>query len=414
MMDGQHKNKINSKLNGGVMSEKQNPWLDEGTRFEGQEKKKKDVRDMVFKDNTKHNIRILPQKNVNDFPFFGYKQHWIPQNGSTIGKPITHGIDDRCAVCEWVALQWEEIHRLKDEEDMTDKSPEVVAIAEKIRKVNAKSRYDMNILHREDLYVVNEETGAKTLAQKRMSSVSTVYKEVFGFAKKWGSPSHEKTGYDLEISTTGSKEKREYHTMPDRVESPLSKDEIALLDNLYDLKSLRMFTTNTDVIKNLENAKSPYNEILFFVKDYRASDSTEQVEKEIQEVTKEQKNALKAIAGEGNITRFQNKIKSEDIKEAVVEETVVEETVVNTNENNIEDYECKGDYDENDKLCSSCPVQSNCEDAHPFYLKAVQFKIDTDPRTRKTTEVIDDVKKAESDDVKKAESSPKRGKKIPF
>jgi hypothetical protein len=374
------------------MSEKQNPWLDEGSRFEGQEKKKKDIRDMIFKDNTTHTVRVMPAKNPNEFPFFGYKQHWIPQNGSLIGKPITHGIDDRCAVCDWVSTQWEEVHRLKEEEEMTDKSPEVVAILDKVRKVNAKSKYDMNIIHREDLYVVNEETGEKTLALKRMGAVSTVYKEIFSSAKKWGSPSDEKSGYDLEIVTEGPKEKRVYKVLPDREASPLTKDEVALLNKLYDLRGLRKISTNEEIVKILENAKSPYNEIISFVKEAPVSsnnDSTEAVEKEIQEATKEVKIAKKV----------------EEPVEEVVEEKV-EAPVASVN--NIEDYECKGDYDENDKLCSDCPVLEACKEAHPYYVKAVNLKIDTDPRTRKTTDVIEDVKKAEGPAIRS------RGKKIPF
>jgi len=381
------------------MADKQNPWLDEGTRFEGQEKKKKDIRDMVFKDNTTHTIRVMPAKVANEFPFFGYKQHWIPQNGSLVGKPITHGIDERCEVCDWISTQWEEIHRLKEEEQMTDKSPEVVALLDKVRKVNGKSKYDMNILHREDLMAVNEETGEKFLAAKRMAAVSTVYKEIFSFAKKWGSPSDEKTGYDLEVVTSGPKEKREYKVLPDREASPLTKEEQALMEKLYDLKGLRKFSTQEEIKKALENAKTPYDEILSFVKQNTTnstSTTTQQIEKEIAAVKEPAKTVVK-----------------EDKKVEPVVETKAVETA-STNEGNIEDYECKGDYDENDELCAECPVKPACEEVHPFYIKATALKIDTDPRTRKTTDVIADVKKAEGTTEASAEAAPRRGKRIPF
>jgi hypothetical protein len=123
------------------MAEKSNPWLDEGQKYD-QENRQREVRDLKFQDNKSHTVRII-QKKAGDVPFCGYKQHWIPQNGSTVGKPITHGIDERCGVCDWVSTQWDEIHRLKEEEDMTDKSPEVVAIFEKQSKVSAKIKKQM-------------------------------------------------------------------------------------------------------------------------------------------------------------------------------------------------------------------------------------------------------------------------------
>jgi hypothetical protein len=391
-----------------MSAEKANPWLDEGTRYD-KETKKSNIRELKFQDNKTHTVRILPAKKVDEFPFFGYKQHWIPQNASTIGKPITHGIDERCAVCEWLSIQWDEVHRLKEEEDMTDKSPEVEAILSKISKVSAKTRYDMNVIHREDLYVVNEETGEKTLAQKRMCVGGTVYKEVFGFAKKWGSPSNQKDGYDLEIVTSGSKERREYRTIPDRDISPLTEEEIALIEKSYDLKALRKYSTLADIQTVLENAKTPYNEILDFVKESntetpkqnKPKDSVSDVEKEIEKEVKK------------------TEAKQEPVKETVKPvETAKEpepkqsEPAQLDDEHNIEVYECKGDFDENDKMCSDCPVKNDCEAVHPFYVKGKQAGIDIHPR-RLTKDVIEDVKKTEKVEEPAAQPS-RRGKKIPF
>ncbi|MDD5649684.1 MAG: hypothetical protein PHF86_04590, partial [Candidatus Nanoarchaeia archaeon] len=273
------------------MQEKKNPWLDEGSRYDQDEKKKQNVRDLKFQDNSSHNIRVLPSKKPGEFPFFGYKQHWIPQNNTTTGRPVTHGIDERCPVCEWLSVQWDEVHRLKDEEDMTDKSPEVKAILDKISKVSAKTRYDMNVIHREDLYEISEETKEKVAMPKRMCAGATIYKEIFSFAKKWGSPSNEDTGYDLEIETTGSKDRREYRIIPNRDASPLTSDEKELIGKTYNLKELRRYSTVAEIEKVLENAKTPYNEILQYVEkdvsENTGDDNTvEEVEKEIDETVR--------------------------------------------------------------------------------------------------------------------------------
>jgi hypothetical protein len=387
------------------MAEKVNPWLDEGDRYgEDDGSKKQKIRDMKFSDNTTHTVRVLPSKKAGEFPFHGYKQHWIPQNGSTTGKPITHGIDERCACCDWVSVQWDEIHRLKEEEDMTDKSPEVEALLAKVGRVSAKTRYDMNVIHREDAYVENEETKERQLACKRMGVGGTVYKEIFGFAKKWGSPSNEETGYDLEIITSGVKERREYRTLPDRDASPLTAEEKALIATGYDLKELRKNTPLSEIKKILEGAKAPYNEILQYVSDEPAATSTrktskkekdpvEDVEKEIEEATKTETVKKEAVVEK----------KVETVKEP---ETSTEEAL--DDEHNIEVYECKGDFDENDKMCSDCPVKATCEEVHPFYVKAKQLKIDTDPH-RSTKDIVAEVKKVEA-----PAEAPKRGKKIPF
>ncbi|MDD5650310.1 MAG: hypothetical protein PHF86_07840 [Candidatus Nanoarchaeia archaeon] len=389
------------------MAEKANPWLDEGNRYDDEDRPRQKIRDMKFFDNTTHTVRILPSKKAGDFPFHGYKQHWIPQNGTQVGKPITHGIDERCSVCDWVSTQWDEIHRLKEEEDMTDKSPEVEALLKKVGGVSAKTRYDMNVLHREDLLVSNEETGVKEPAPKRMSVGSTVYKEIFGFAKKWGSPSNDESGYDLEIITSGSKERREYRTVPDRNTSPLTADEKKLIEKGFDLKELRKNTSASDIKKILENAKAPYNEISQYLGEETASrrprkekaatvapDPVEEVEKEIRESTKQAESV-------------KTEPKPEPVKTPAPEPVAESQPV--DDEHNIEVYECKGDFDENDKMCSDCPVKNACEEIHPFYVKAKQLKIDIDPH-RPTKEIVAEVKKAEAP----AQEPSKRGKRIPF
>jgi hypothetical protein len=389
------------------ISEKQNPWLDEGSRYEEGRQKKQNIRDMKFLDNTTHTIRILPSKKAEEFPFFGYKQHWIPQNGSITGRPITHDIDGRCPVCLWLSIQWDEIHRLKEEEDMTDKSPEVEAIFNKITKVSAKTRYDMNILHREDSQCRNDETGEEVLASKRMSCGGTIYKEIFSFAKKWGSPSNDEAGYDLEIVTSGSKERREYRVIPDRDASPLTIEERELIEKVYNLKELRKNSTYEEIKIILENARTPYNEIIQYMnsdKTTSTNDNIVEVEKEIEEVVeKENKKEVKKEV------KKENKKEVEKPIEVIEKVEVVEKSEDPIDdEHNIEVYECKGDYDENDKMCSDCPVKNDCEEAHPFYVKAKQLNIDTDPH-KLIKEIINEVKKQEEQ-----ASVPKKRGKIPF
>lgn len=386
------------------MADKTNPWLDEGQKYD-QENKQKEVRELKFQDNKTHTVRVV-QKKEGDIPFCGYKQHWIPQNGSTTGKPITHGIDERCGVCNWVSTQWDEIHRLKEEEDMTDKSPEVVAVFEKQQKVAAKTKYDMNVLHREDLYVINKETGEKILAPKRMCAGSTVYKEIFGYAKKWGSPSNAKSGYDLEIKTTGAKERREYSVIPDRNASPLTEEEIKSLDKCFTLDQYRKTTSISDIKKILENAKSPYNEILSFIKEdgiasiqtvsSKSQDNPVEVEKEINQAIKSEPKKEEKKSEPVKEEPKKEEPKKEEVKPAPVDD-----------EHNIEVYECKGDHDENDQMCVDCPVKTDCEEIHPIYVKAKQLGVNIDPH-RRIAEIKEDVKKLEEP------AKPVRGKKIPF
>lgn len=390
------------------MAEKKNPWLDEGTRYDQDERKRQNVRNLKFLDNSSHTVRILPSKKPGDFPFHGYKQHWIPQNGSPTGKPITHGIDERCPVCEWLSIQWDEVHRLKEEEDMTDKSPEVASLLGKIGKVSAKTRYDMNVIHREDLHIVNEETKEKEAAPKRMSVGGTVYKEIFSFAKKWGSPSNEQTGYDLEISTTGEKERREYRTIPDRDASPLTAEEKKLIDKGYDLKDLRTPSITSEIKKVLENAKTPYNEILRYVSDSDAGETSETKPDDVKEVEKEIEETVASTKAETKSEELKQEAKPAPEQEKVEEPAKEQTEEAPDDEHNIEVYECKGDYDENDKMCADCPVKQECEDIHPYYVKAKQLKIDIDPH-KPSKQIVDEVKKAEN-----PQTTSKRGKKIPF
>ena len=157
-----------------------------------------DIREFRFDNNHEHTLRLIPQKDPKKLPFHGYIIHWVPQQNSKKGRPIVHAIDKRCILCEYVSDLWTEINRLKEEEDCTDKSPNVQKIYALIQGISGKKKYDFNILDREDLK--HEVNGKKVVAPKRFTTPSTVWKPIFEYAKnpKWGSPSDEKNGYDLQ------------------------------------------------------------------------------------------------------------------------------------------------------------------------------------------------------------------------
>jgi len=109
-----------------------------------------EIREMRFKDNSKHHLRILPNKDKGKPPAHGYIIHWIPQINSKKGRPIVHAIDKRCSVCDYVSDIWNEINRLKEEENMTEKSPQVMELQQKQQGVRGKKMYDMNVIDRDE------------------------------------------------------------------------------------------------------------------------------------------------------------------------------------------------------------------------------------------------------------------------
>lgn len=240
-----------------------------------------EVREMTVKDNTTHTIRILPGiklagKEEAELPFHGYVIHWIPQMNAKKGKPIIHELKKRCGVCNYIHDLWSEVNRIKEEEDLNDEHPRVKAIKEKITAVNSKEKYDFNIFDRDEMVLKVKDK--KIIAAKRFTTPWAIWKAVFDYAKnpKWGSPSDEKTGYDLDIAVEGEGSRRQYSLTADRDASPLTAEEIEALKTRYDLKKLRSSTTLKDIKEFLKNAKPPFNDILSYFSDNEEDAATDE------------------------------------------------------------------------------------------------------------------------------------------
>jgi len=399
--------------------EKANPWAKEGERYT---REFENIRDFKFKDNHTHKIRILPHKDSGKVPFFGYTIHWVPQLNSNKGRPVVHAIDKRCTLCEYISEVWNEINRLKEEEEMTDKSPEVVKLYKRQQEIRGNKKYDMNVLDRDDLYVTNKETSEKVMTPKRMAANKTVWESVFNYAKnpKWGNPSDEQTGYDFEVVTEGEQERRSYEVVPDRDASPLTAEELAAAKRGFDLEKLRKYTTAEDITDILKNAKPPFNELL----DKFVSGDTAEDEETPESAKKEEKKAAEEPAEEVKEEKVEKKVAEkkevkEEKKEEVKAEKKKEEKAEESAEaEDIDQYECRGEHDADDEACTDCPVKEDCVTYQPFYKKAKELKIDVGMK-RKIEEIIVDVKKAteKKEEPKKEEAAGEKivkRKKLPF
>ncbi|MDO8640069.1 MAG: hypothetical protein Q7R33_00830 [Nitrosarchaeum sp.] len=239
-------------------SHDENPWAKE---YEDDQSKKKrtDILNMQWTPGD-HNIRIMPAKEKGKTPFVKYIVHWIPVKNAVKDRPIIHSVATKCPICKFVGTLWSEVYRLKEEEDMTDKSPEVQKIVKQISKIKGKKTYDMNIIHREDY---KDEKGQIKI--KRLVAGPTIWKSILelGNSTKWGNPSAaDDRGYDLTVTVDGEGIKREYTIMPDPDRKALTDDEkTALKDRGCNLVTLRVMTPNEDVLDVLENAKPPLDTI---------------------------------------------------------------------------------------------------------------------------------------------------------
>jgi len=384
---------------------KENPWATEADKRE--RKSYEDVRQMRFGDNATHNVRVIVHKDKDKFPFYGYRQHWIPQQDSVKGRPITHSIEEKCVVCEWVSELWTEVNRLKEEADMTEKSPEVIALIAKISEVSGGApRYDMNIFDRDDMehrIDKNKKDSPKIVAPKRMSAPSKIWKTIFDYAKnpKWGNPSDEESGYDFEIKTDGEGKRRAYTVVPDRNASPLTEDEIAAVQHGYDLEALRQTSSTKDIVEILTNAKKPFDDILKLVdpkevENFDIKNKTSEEKVNVEELEKKEKKVEKSIKKEveekSNITP-----EPEPEIECASEEG---------NPSNINEYECKGQFAEDDKACNAdddpCPVRDECIKFQPIFNKAVKFDIPVKPyQKRPVSVIVEEVEKAEKEAAEK-------------
>ena len=242
----------------GKMAHEDNPWSKEAE--ENQTKRKQsDINKMTWSEG-EHTIRVMPPKVEGKPPFVKYIVHWVPVKTAKKDRPIIHAVDFKCPVCDFVSELWSEIHRLKEEEELTDKSPEVQKIAKQISKLRGKKTYDMNIIHRNDLK--NDKGQIKI---KRLVAGPTIWKSVIelGNSEKWGNPSAAGSrGYDLTVTVDGEGLKREYTILPDPDRRPLTEEELnALKEFGYDLAKLRKFSTAKEIFEVVKNAKSPLDNV---------------------------------------------------------------------------------------------------------------------------------------------------------
>ena len=395
-----------------------NEWAKESERHGSGGEKFADIRDFKFKDNHTHNIRILPGKTDDDFPCYGYVIHWIPQMNSKKGRPIVHSFEKKCVVCDFVSELWTEINRLKEEEDMTDESPEVKKVYAKIQAIGGKKKYDMNVLDREDMF--GEDKNKKpVIMPKRLSASSTIWKPVFEYAKnpKWGSPSNAKTGYDFEITIEGEQERRKYNLAPDRDASPLTDEELEAVKRGYDLPKLRKATSVADFQDILKNAKPPYNEIVNRIGDDDSEDKEDKNDKGSKEKNEAEEPEEKETPHPQEEKKTEKQKEPEVEKETAKEPEEVEEPETaessasddSDDPNNINSYECKGQCDKEDAGCKDCPVQTDCVELQPYVIKAKKLDINIDQDAEEIVKQVKEKEKPEEKVEEKAEEK-KEGK----
>jgi len=351
------------------MSHENNPWAKEAE--EGQ-KKKSDIIGMTWKPGD-HTIRICPNLiEKNGLPFVKYIVHWIPIKTSIKNRPIIHSVDYKCPVCDFVSLLWSEVYRLKEEENMNDESPEVKKIKKQINIFHGKKTYDMNIIHRED---ATDDKGRVKI--KRLVAGPTIWKPIIelGNSAKWGNPSSEgPRGYDITVTVTGEKIKREYTTLPDSERTALTAEEIeAIKTRGYNLKKLRDFSTVEEMIDVIENAKPPLDTIsLKKLKKQLKEDSDSNDEKvEVKnddedsdvkipastEVDEDESDS-KEVESTKDVSAFSNKEVSENTSEEATEESnddSTEETIT------LDKLDCRGTHDKSDVGCQECPLDEECK-----------------------------------------------------
>jgi hypothetical protein len=233
-----------------------NPWAKEYE--ENAPRKRSDVLGMTWKQGD-HTLRICPNPK-GGLPFVKYTVHWIPMKTSKNNRPIIHNVKFKCPVCEFVSTLWSEVYRLKEEEDMNDKSPEVQKLMKQIQTFRGKKTYDMNVIHREDY-----KTDDGKIKIKRLVAGPTIWKPIIelGNSSKWGNPSASgERGYDLTVTVDGEKLKREYTILPDSERKALTDEEIeAIKTKAYDLAKLRVFSSPSDMLDIIVDAKPPLDGI---------------------------------------------------------------------------------------------------------------------------------------------------------
>ena len=412
-----------------------NPWAKENEQSSSKGKKS-DINTMKWTPGD-HNIRICPSKSGSGLPFNKYVVHWVPVRTGKNDRAIVHAVDFKCPVCEYVSQIWSEIYRLKEEEELTDKSPEVKKLMAQASKLKGKKTYDMNIIDRDDC--VDEKDKSK-IKIKRLVAGPTIWKPIIelGASTKWGNPSSSgKRGYDLTITVDGEGLKREYTVLPDPDRKALTEEEMdALKEYGYDLEKLRPFTDVREMFDIIRNAKAPLDnidlkrvkedlEILFGEKivvspsrkskddddipepddeddeDTAFSDEPKKSKKsesarskrnteeddEDEEVPAKKSKAKIEEDDDVPVKKSKSKAKVEDDEDEVPvkkskpkveeEDEDVEPEKSNDEDIKLEDMDCKGTYDPEDVGCQECSVSGECKILKKsFKVKAEEHDLD--------------------------------------
>lgn len=360
-----------------------NPWSNESE--ESNKTKRSDIVGMTWKQGD-HTLRICPSVKPNGLPFVKYIVHWIPIKTSVKNRPIVHDVKYKCPVCDYVGLLWSEVYRLKEEENMTDESPEIKKLIKQIGVFRGKKTYDMNVIHREDY---RNETGKVKI--KRLVAGPTIWKPVIelGNSSKWGNPSAAgDRGYDLTVTVTGEKIKREYTILPDSERKSLTEEEIqAIKDTAYDLIKLRVFSSVEEMIDVIENAKPPLDTI-----------NLKKLKKQLKEVDSDddEKSSAPAATDDDTTATTAHNANDEDDRD-VATPPADDETEAEThtdddrdagafaspeseeaNEDSVafETLDCRGTYDAEDVGCQECPFVDQCQELKStFKTKAKELNI---------------------------------------
>jgi len=372
-----------------------NPWATEAE--EGGGKKRQDILGMTWKQGD-HTLRICPSTKQGGLPFVKYIVHWIPSKTSVKNRPIVHDVKYKCPVCEYVGSLWSEVYRLKEEENMTDESPEVKKLIKQINTFRGKKTYDMNVIHREDL---RKDDGKIKI--KRLVAGPTIWKPIIelGNSSKWGNPSSAgNRGYDFTVTVTGEKIKREYTILPDSERKALTEEELqAVKDSAYDLVKLRTFSSVEEMIDIIEGSKPPLDTIslkklkrqLKEVDDDEGGKSsapaaTDDDATDTDVATPAAANANDeddrdatpppaddeteaAVADDGRDAGAFSSTETPEAESSEAEGTS-EETVT------LEALDCRGTYDGEDVGCQECPFVDQCQELKAtFKAKAKELNI---------------------------------------
>lgn len=368
-----------------------NPWATEAEDQGG--KKRLDILGMTWKQGD-HTLRICPSVKPNGLPFVKYIVHWIPIKTSIKNRPIVHDVKYKCPVCEYVSSLWSEVYRLKEEENMTDESPEVKKLIKQINVFRGKKTYDMNVIHREDY---RKDDGKVKI--KRLVAGPTIWKPIIelGNSSKWGNPSSAgNRGYDLTVTVTGEKIKREYTILPDSERKALTEEELqAIKDSAYDLVKLRTFSSIEEMIDVIENAKPPLDTINLkkLKRQLKEVDGDEDERSPAPAATDDETDTTPAVAHNANDEDDRDATPpADDETEAVADDDrdagafttpeSTEESTENVSEESNEEsvtfeaLDCRGTYDSEDVGCQECPFVDQCQELKStFKTKAKELNI---------------------------------------